>query len=135
MFTKPNKIIALGGLLIAISIILGAFAAHALKNKFMATDQQLATFKTGVDYQLYHGFALILLGLINKVFAINVKYITIMFVMGVICFSWSLFGISITGIFKIDATILGPITPIGGGFFIVGWGLFISSIFKNKLTT
>ena len=132
MFTKPNKIIALGGIFIALAIILGAFAAHALKNKFMATDQQLAIFKTGVEYQLYHGFALIFLGIISRVFIINFKYVAILFVCGIICFSWSLFGLSLAGIFKINATFLGPITPIGGGFFIIGWGLFICSIINKK---
>lgn len=105
----------------ALSVMLGAFAAHKLKQ--ILTEQSLNTFETGVRYQVYHVFALALTALIYKEF--NNKLISaagILFMLGIGFFSGSLYLLtyfSANGIIGYEW--VGAITPIGGLFFIVGW--------------
>jgi len=104
-----------------LSVLLGAFAAHGLK-KILSPDMQ-SVFKTGVEYQFYHSFAIALLGL--SFFAQNIehsRYLTwsfSCFVAGIILFSGSLYLLAIT-----QKKIFGPITPLGGLLFILGWIFF-----------
>lgn len=105
----------------ALSVILGAFAAHGLRNK-LSEDMQ-AVFKIGVDYQFYHTFALGLVSL-TVLFQNNdaSQFITwsfYSFVIGIIFFSGSLYLLALT-----QNKIFGPITPLGGLFLIAGWVLF-----------
>ncbi len=100
-----------------LSVMIGAFGAHALKATLEAT-HRLETFETAVKYQFYHSLALILLGLLMVQFqhkAFNVAGYG--FITGIIIFSGSLYALSLTGITK-----LGAITPLGGLAFIIGWG-------------
>ncbi|MFC4232831.1 DUF423 domain-containing protein [Parasediminibacterium paludis] len=105
----------------ALSVMLGAFAAHKLKQ--MLTEQSLNIFETGVRYQVYHVFALALTALIYKEF--SNKLITtagILFMLGIGFFSGSLYlltYLSAKGIVGYEW--VGAITPIGGLFFIIGW--------------
>ncbi len=99
-----------------LSVMIGAFGAHALKNTLEAT-QRLETFETAVKYQFYHSLALILLGLLmlqvqHKAFT----YSGYGFIAGILLFSGSLYALSLTGYTK-----LGAITPLGGLAFIIGW--------------
>jgi uncharacterized membrane protein YgdD (TMEM256/DUF423 family) len=105
----------------ALSVMLGAFAAHKLKE--ILTEQSLNTFETGVRYQVYHVFALALTALIYKEF--RNKFITtagILFMLGIGFFSGSLYLLTY---FSAKAIVgyewVGAITPIGGLFFITGW--------------
>jgi len=97
---------------------LGAFASHGLKKKISA--EMLAVFKTGVEYQFYHSFALALVGL--SLIASDIdqnQFLTwafICFGIGIIFFSGSLYLLALT-----KKKIFGPITPLGGLFFILGW--------------
>ncbi len=114
----------LGGLLAGLAVILGAFAAHGLKKS--VTESLLKTFQTGVEYQFLHALALILIFILAKQFpqslwAWSAGSITI----GVILFSGSLYGLVLAG-----AKWLGPVTPIGGLAFIVGWILFVIAATK-----
>jgi len=114
-------IMLIAGLSGGLSVILGAFAAHGLKKK-LSPDMQ-AVFKTGVDYQFYHSFALALVGL--SLLAQNIQQSTylnwafICFGIGIILFSGSLYLLALT-----QRKVFGPVTPIGGLFFILGWLLF-----------
>lgn len=104
-----------------LAVMLGAFAAHGLKNKL--SPEMLSAFKTGVDYHFYHTFALALIGLSLFLQGVDQsQYLTwaaICFGVGIIFFSGSLYLLAITG-----KKIFGPITPLGGLFFIAGWLLF-----------
>lgn len=111
-----------------LAVILGAFGAHGLKASL--TDTQLETWKTGVDYQFYHSLALLFLSLIpagNK-FAKTAFYA---FTIGIIFFSGSIYLLSTRSITGIQWPFLGPITPIGGLFFIIGWISLLISAFKK----
>ena len=120
----------LGIVLCLLSVVLGAFAAHGLKNVISA--QSIAVFQTGVQYQFYHGIALLVLGAAQPHLMPSGTQITyakragMLFVIGTVFFSGSLYLIATTGI-----KIFGPITPIGGVCFIVGWLLMFLAVVKK----
>ncbi|GGJ17913.1 DUF423 domain-containing protein [Deinococcus roseus] len=93
----------------ALAVAFGAFGAHALKS--MLSPDVLATFETGVRYQMYHALALLALGAAR----FQSKGILFLFI-GTLIFSGSLYVLALTGI-----KVLGAITPIGGVLQIVGW--------------
>jgi len=115
-------IMIISGISAGLSVILGAFASHGLKKKI--SPEMVAVFKTGVDYQFYHTFALALVGL--SLIASNIdqgKFLTwafICFGIGIVFFSGSLYLLALT-----KKKIFGPITPLGGLFFILGWLFFV----------
>ncbi len=105
----------------ALSVALGAFAAHKLRD--MVSPDAVAVFETGVRYQFYHVFALLLVGLLSEKFQ-NKWMIRAgnCFILGIILFSGSLYAL--TALKIADNTHLhyiGIITPIGGLSFIAGW--------------
>ena len=113
------------------AVVLGAFGAHGLENKI--SEDHLETWKTAVDYQFYHTIALLFLATFSRAKNSFIKLSFISFTLGILFFSGSLYLLStytLTGFGK--PAILGPITPLGGLCFIVGWvGLFVATI-KNK---
>ncbi len=115
-----------------VAVILGALGAHALKAQL--EPQSLASFNTGVRYQAWHAIALlsIAMGSFNLRY---IKGIVWCWIIGTFCFSGSIYLLSTSSITGIQSSILGPITPLGGLFFIAGWLLiFISAIRPKKLT-
>ncbi len=102
-------------ILLALAVVLGAFGAHALKDR-LAQDQ-LEVWKTGVDYHFYHSIGVLLLTVVyllrpNKWLSRSI----ILLVTGVVLFSGSLYLLT-----TMEWTFLGPVTPIGGVAFIAGW--------------
>jgi len=119
-------IIIIGSISGAISVILGAFGAHALKDVLNASGR-LETYETAVKYQMYHSLALILLGILMLHFQHRfLNYASYSFLVGIIIFSGSLYTLCATGITK-----LGAITPIGGVFLIVAWALLAIGVAKS----
>jgi uncharacterized membrane protein YgdD (TMEM256/DUF423 family) len=115
-----KKIILFASIFLAIAVILGALGAHSLKGKISA--EHLESFKTGVTYQFYHALAMILLGILIEVFKKPaLRTSAILFALGILFFSGSIYILSTGEITGIHAPILGPITPIGGLLFIAGW--------------
>jgi uncharacterized membrane protein YgdD (TMEM256/DUF423 family) len=115
----------LGSVFGLLAVALGAFGAHGLKDRL--SPQELATFETGVRYQMYHALALLLVVfLIVRGGAGSSQAAGWAFVVGVLLFSGSLYLMVLTG-----ARWLGPVTPIGGVAFLVGWLLLGLSFFKN----
>ena len=115
-----------------LSVILGAFAAHALKE--MVSDYAVNIFETGVRYQFYHVFALLAAGILYKEFPnVFIKWAGIFFIAGIILFSGSLYFLTyVKGTIMPGYKWIGPITPIGGLFFILGWLFLFAGCFKNK---
>ena len=116
----------------ALSIALGAFAAHSLRQ--FISDYALNVFETGVRYQFYHVFALLFTAIIYKEFNNKfVRWAGIFFITGIILFCGSLYGITIVNAMLLPRyTWLGAITPAGGLSFILGWiFLFIGSSKKS----
>ncbi|KJD35825.1 membrane protein [Tamlana sedimentorum] len=109
-----------GAFLGMLAIILGAFGAHALKK--LLSVEQLKSFETGVKYQMYHAIVLLLLGF-NYTFSTSTMYWC--FTIGILLFSFSIYGLVISDAKGKKLKVLGPITPIGGLLFVIGWANII----------
>ena len=119
-----------GALLGALSVILGAFAAHALKR--VADEATVNVFHTGVEYQFYHALALLGVGILFAQFpgpwTTRAGWC---FIIGTVFFSGSLYAITL---FKINGASIGAagiLTPIGGLFFILGWVCLLISFLRK----
>ncbi len=111
------------------AIALGALGAHALKE--ILSESQLHSFETGVRYQMYHAIAMLIIGLnINK-FNQHINKSLNLMTLGVICFSFSIYLLSLQETLGVSLRFLGPITPIGGLLLISGWGVLFLAIKKN----
>ena len=128
-----KKLLSVGALFGLLAVVIGAFGAHGLEGKITAA--RITTFGTGVDYQFYHTFAIfIAVGLAayfkDKLF-LRAGWL---FVIGILFFSGSLYLLATRTYLGIESwsKIIGPITPIGGLFFIVGWGILFYGILKQK---
>ena len=133
-----RKIFFWGILFSLLSVLLGAFGAHALKS--LITMDRLAIFETGVRYQFMHGAGLILLALYanqhSTIPAVQkgMGWASKFFIIGVFCFSGSLYLLALQSVLHITwAPIIGPITPIGGLFFMLGWMAWLRVVFLNKV--
>ena len=108
-----------GSIFASLSIILGAFGAHALKDQLSA--YSLAIYEKAVLYQMFHSLGILLLTAIAKnMDVLNFSFSIWCFIVGIILFSGSLYILALTNI-----KWLGMITPIGGTLFIIGWFLVI----------
>jgi len=121
----PNGIVALGAVLGALAVGIGAFGAHGLQGR--VTPDMLAVFETAVRYQMYHALALVLLGLfagrgpspLPLELPPGVAPAAWLYLAGVVLFSGSLYALVLT-----DKRWLGAVTPLGGVCFIVAWLMF-----------
>mgnify|MGYP003425710855 FL=1 len=113
-----TTIIIVGAIFGALSVILGAFGAHAFK-KFM-NEEQLKNYETGIKYQMYHAILLLVIGFNADLFQ-NAQIILILLSLGILLFSFSIYGLTITSALNKKWRILGPITPIGGLLLVSGW--------------
>ncbi|SIS42219.1 DUF423 domain-containing protein [Neptunomonas antarctica] len=99
----------------ALSVAMGAFAAHSLKNVLSAP--LMAVMQTGVQYQFYHSIALLVVGLLLRQQASRLLTMSATaFVVGILLFCGSLYLLAFSGVHW-----LGIVTPVGGLAFIVGW--------------
>ena len=123
----PFFIIA-GAVNAAIAVALGAFGAHALKERL--TERYLAIWETAVQYQMFHSLGLIAIGILmsSSLFGASTQlsWAGYLLLAGIIIFSGSLYILSLSGV-----GILGAITPIGGVAFIIGWILLIVAAVKH----
>ena len=123
-----STIVLIGGLFILFGIILGAFGAHALESQL--TFDELNSLKTGIQYQIYHGLALLVIGFnfdkVNKVRLICRGIVT-----GTILFSGSIYLLSLDSLMDINLIFLWPVTPIGGSILIVSWIMFVYVLRKK----
>ena len=112
--------IKIGIIFSMLTVIIGAFGAHSLSN---IIGDKMDTFKTGVQYQMFHSLALIIIGILSKVFEVDLSTTGYFFIIGIILFSGSLYLISIY-----KYSFLGMVAPIGGLSFIIGWTLLLYKI-------
>lgn len=114
----------------ALAVMAGAFGAHALKA--VLSPEALASFETGVRYQMWHALALFVLE-ISPIRDSAKKRIAWLWLIGTILFSGSIYGLHLTKLFFGSSwSILGPITPIGGTLLILGWCLLIGAGLKKR---
>lgn len=120
-----NKILSIIAFLGAITIVLGAFGAHALQK--ILSEVELKSFETAVRYQMYHVLMLLFVNSIAKISEKNKKIITFVVLIGICCFSGSIYAIT----FGVDATLIWFVTPLGGLLLIIGWFKLGLSFFKG----
>lgn len=114
-----------------LSVILGAFGAHALKK--ILSVERLESFETGVRYQMYAAFFLLIAGYILKFDTSSQKWISILMIAGTMLFSFSIYGLSLQDYLGANLKFLGPITPLGGLFMILAWLMLIFYFVKNRI--
>ena len=124
-----KQMIITGSLLAALSVALGALAAHWLKANISAASVQ--SFDTAVKYQLTHALAMmIMVALAEKFHTRLYKYAYYAFLFGIILFSGSIYLLSTRELTHITWTWLGPLTPLGGLSFITGWILLSIAAYR-----
>ena len=106
-----------------LAVVFGAFGAHALKKRL--TPENLASFETGVKYQMYHALVLLILGFTFEFEVALEKYMAYSFVLGTFLFAFSIYGLVLSAAKGNKLRFLGPITPLGGLLLVVGWFLLI----------
>lgn len=124
-----KKFLIIGSLMAMSSVAIGAFAAHGLKPQL--TNYQIDIFKTGVDYQFYHALGILIIAILaDKIPVRAINIIGWCFTLGIILFSGSLYLLACQEILTANLKFLGPITPLGGTFFIIGWSLLFWNALK-----
>ena len=122
-----NTFIITGALFGVFGIIFGAFGAHALKKIF--NEDQLKNFETGVKYQMYHAILLVLIGFNLDQISKYHQAIYYSLTIGILFFSFSIYGLCISSALNRKLKFLGPITPIGGLMLLLGWILLFLNAF------
>lgn len=111
-----NTILIFGSCFALLSVIFGAFGAHLLKK--LLPESALHSFEVGVRYMMYHGLALLLVAVLPVE---DKRWVSILFIVGTLLFSLSIFFLSLQSVLKLNLKWLGPVTPIGGLFLVFGW--------------
>lgn len=125
-----KQIVLTASILGVIAVILGAFGAHALKSKIDAAELEI--WAKGIEYQFYHVMALLFLSTLQDAKRKYVVYAYWFFTLGIIFFSGSLYLLATREILQIQSlSYIGPITPIGGLLFILGWFTLIVAALKK----
>ena len=125
-----NLTLIIGGIYGLLSVILGAFGAHAFKK--ILSIERLESFETGVRYQMYAAFFLLIVGYILKFETTSEKWISILMIAGTFLFSVSIYFLAFQDYLGMNLKFLGPITPLGGLFMIISWGMLIWYFVKVK---
>jgi len=107
-----------------LSVILGAFGAHALKK--ILSEKQLHSFEVGVKYQMYHSIVLLVLSFNSNAISSATYWC---FTIGTVLFSFSIYGLVLSDAKGKKFRFLGPITPVGGLLLVIGWLLLLISVF------
>ena len=127
-----NKSILVAGTILGIlGIILGAFGAHGLE-KLVDADA-VNRFETGVRYQIYHAFFLLIVGGTSFVNLKTKKIIFYLVIIGVLFFSGSIYGLATNELSGFDFKTIAMITPLGGLLLILSWVMVLIGIIKNKV--
>lgn len=115
-----KKIVVTAAVLAAVTIAIGAFGAHALQ--LYVAPKYIATFETGVRYQMYHVLALLVVGFAVAVPPTIQKWVFRWFLGGILLFSGSIYLLALNDLLVFfDFKRIGFVTPIGGLLFMTGW--------------
>lgn len=115
--SSSRRLMMIGCILAGVGVAAGAFGAHMLKT--ILEPPMLAAYDTATRYQMYHAFGMILAGMATRVYDDRrLAMAGWFFALGMLMFCGSLYGISLAGL-----KWLGPITPLGGLAFIIGWAV------------
>ena len=133
-----RKVLLWGIAFAIVAVLLGAFGAHALKS--VLSPEKLQSYETGVRYQLIHALALITLSIYSQQNQSNhlsnkgIVWSAHFFIVGCFLFSGSIYGLALLSVIHPSwAFVLGPVTPIGGLFFMLGWAIWARFVWLNKV--
>lgn len=125
-----KQLLITGSILAGLSVVLGAFAAHWLKENIGINE--LNNFHTAVNYQMYHALALLMMAALPQKFHIRLFRLAFYaFLTGVILFSGSLYLLSTREITGFYWPWIGPVTPVGGLLLISGWALLVVTALRD----
>ena len=128
---KINKnIVVTAAILGALTIMIGAFGAHGLKE--LITEKSLVSFETGVRYQMYHVIVMLILGISTNILPKTQKWVFRFFIIGILFFSGSIYLLTLNEFFPFNAKTIAFITPIGGFLLIFGWLRLAYGVIVNK---
>lgn len=127
MPAAARRFLISGALLLALATGLGAWAAHGLES--LIEPAAVATFRTGVEYHFYHALGLLGIGLLIESRSADrlLRISGWLLIAGILTFSGSLYLLAF-GV----ARFLGPVTPLGGLCFILGWLLLACALWREK---
>ncbi len=125
-----RKIVVTAALLGVMSIVLGAFGAHALKKVLVV--EVLNTFEIGVKYQMYHALFLLFVATTPLVTIKVKKVIFYLVTIGIILFSGSIYLLATNSLIAFDFKSFGFLTPIGGFLLILAWVILFLNVLKKK---
>lgn len=134
MWTSRSLVVV--GISGAMAVALGALGAHALKNQLetgLINLTELNAFDTASKYQLFHTLAMLLMVVLHtQMPSKHLRWSFRIFMLGIVFFSGSLYLISTRHLLGAEwLRFLGPVTPLGGLFFMAGWLMLVVSVFKN----
>jgi uncharacterized membrane protein YgdD (TMEM256/DUF423 family) len=127
----PKRLLQLGAVFALLAVVFGAFGAHTLER--IVSPGELETFEIGVRYQFYHAFALLIAGLLS-IWRPH-RFLRVagwLFAIGILFFSGSLYLLAIDEALGLSLRWLGPVTPIGGTLFILGWAYLFLAVGKGE---
>ncbi len=130
-----NTAMVFAGISGCIAVILGALGAHALSSKVdsgMLSAKSMHAFETAVHYQIIHTLAIMGMIAIRDKYPLYNRLIISLFMIGIVLFSGSIYGLVAGDLTGTDLKFFGPITPLGGLCFIAGWFMLIISALKYK---
>lgn len=125
-----NTTLIFGAVYGMLSVILGAFGAHALKK--LLTPERLESFETGVRYQMYAALFLLVAGFFLKFETGTEKWIAILMIAGTVLFSGSIYLLSLQEQLG-NMKFLGPVTPLGGLLMIISWAVLLFFFIKKPI--
>ncbi len=126
MMSTSRALILAGGIFGLLGVVAGAMGVHALRD--MLDARALNTFETGVRFQMYHALALLAVGVLAGQWKTwLVKLSGILFTVGIVLFSGSLYILAITGI-----GVFGAIAPLGGLSLMGAWTSLIVGAIRQR---
>jgi uncharacterized membrane protein YgdD (TMEM256/DUF423 family) len=128
--TLQKQLFQIGAVIAGLAVVAGAFGSHAIKENIDSANYDI--YQTAVTYQFYHAFAMLIIGLgIRRIKENVAKLAMVLFVLGIIFFSGSLYLLSTSTIWASShLTWLGMIAPVGGLCFVAGWAYLAKKGYK-----
>ena len=118
--------VGIGAVSALVAVALGAFGAHYVKS--LVGQELTVAWETATRYHFYHALAILFLGMAHEQLgAATTRRIVSWFILGTVLFSGSLYALTLTG-----AKFLGPVTPVGGLCFLIGWSLLAKSTLSKS---
>lgn len=127
-----KKLLILGAILGLLGVVFGAFGAHGLKK--IADADAVASFNTGVRYQMYHAFLVLLIGSSFKLTQKAERILFYLLLIGVLLFSGSIYLLSVQDAIGVDFSSIALITPLGGMVLIFAWAYLLFNFLKENKT-